>query len=1088
MLKKILSLTLCLCICLGVVFSATSCGSEEKTESSSTDAVPTTLSFLGVTSEITDQANVQMVEDALNDIFSARFKTKIDLTLVTEDEYMALIEKRVEEAEYWRAYDNSILQYNAYIKKQANQTGTTTDKIFGNWIAGGVEISLETLATRLIYLSEQTTVHEDGRVETLYPEATPIDIVMILDEEMYDEFDNMGLLVDQIDPNSASLKTLQKYIYPTFFTELKNLKGAIKAVPNNNLLAESTYLVVNKELADKYNFDINTFKGYADLAGFLAAVKANEKIAPFKDVPEALGIFKLFSEDVAIGAYIDPLIGYNPAEGEDYDDIKIQNLFEIPQYVDHLTLMETYQKSGYFSKEYMANGYAVQVIEGDASVMEKYSAEDSEYDVKEIQIPFVLREAIFDGMLAYTSYCEVPERALEIIEAINTDPQVKNLLQYGIPEHNYIENTNNGSVIRLNNSYMMENAYTGNVYMGLLEEDMKDTSWAYVKQTNLASESSPFLIFPVDEKYLQSNLSGILQDAALAEALNDIGISYAEYSKAEGSALASLNKRLKNGYKDYFYKKLIEDKKANEDTVAGVFEGGSVAISWYEETIANRIIYGYVDDSGKTVPGKYDKIQTLESLDILVDTKMAGSVGLEAGYEHLYWDAKEDAAEYLENIESLRVISRITLFNELSEDEYQNKYGSLSATALETAVLNYLRENFIKENNITDEDYKVLVQDFIAKEFTFTNKNKVQYSYTWKNYEEIKEQAQKFATAIDKAKTTYMDLLLSVGHKAESIEKWDDIQLAEKIIDALRTQFYRSYNTSTGEYQAFVENKILIKYGYDANSFKTLKTTDNATYKAVLAKIKKDYKKQLLEDYTKEEYDALAENKAYEAVIQYVLEQDIKAQADLCSTMGLSKAEYKELYYYMEEYIKCANKMKTSFIYTLRAYYKDGSVDLDNLAYDEIEDVVYTAVSKEGYYMNQVAQCIGLSLSDYNSNKGDATKYLGYVDQLINANFANLKAEGYDVEVVKTYAPDKVEAIIRDIIREKDFSDYKTIDVVFAEMCKDAIAGVDTTYTDIKGYCKKEAEKLNNEYLFNALVSYLNADLQTKLEAAKPQA
>ena len=99
MLKKILSLTLCLCICFGVVFSVTSCGSDEDSSSSntttSTAKVPTTLSFLGITSEETDQENVKMVEEALNEIFAARFKTKIDLTLVTEEEYMDALEDAI---------------------------------------------------------------------------------------------------------------------------------------------------------------------------------------------------------------------------------------------------------------------------------------------------------------------------------------------------------------------------------------------------------------------------------------------------------------------------------------------------------------------------------------------------------------------------------------------------------------------------------------------------------------------------------------------------------------------------------------------------------------------------------------------------------------------------------------------------------------------------------------------------------------------------------------------------------------------------------------------------------------------------------
>ena len=1070
MLKKILSLTLCLCICLGVVFSATSCGSKEDTTSNtgSTDAVPTTLSFLGVTSEVTSQENVQMVEDALNDIFSARYKTKIDLTLVTENEYMDLIKERVEQAEYWKKYDESIAQYNAYIKTKANQTGTGIDKIFGNWIANEVVVSLETLATRLIYVSEQTTVYEDGRVETLYPEATPIDIVMILDEEMYDEFSDMGLLRSNIDPNYASYKTLQKYIYPTFFTELNNLKGTINAIPNNNLLAESTYLVVNKEVADIAKFDIDTFKGYGDLVGVLAAAKAQGKYAPFKEVPEALGVFKLFSEDVAIGAYFDPMVGYNPSEGEEYAGYDIKNLFEIPEYVNHLELMETYTKEGYFSKEHMANGYAVQVVKGDASVYEKYAAKDSEYYVKEIQIPFVLREAIFDGMLAPTSYTESPERAMEIITAINTDPEVKNLLQYGIYEYNYIKNEEDGTVIRLNSEYMMENAYTGNVYMGLLEFDMGETSWAYVKQTNLASAASPFLTFPVDEKYLQSNLTKILQDAALAEALyTGIKITFDEYRNASGSTLVSYNGMLKNAYKDYFLKRLVADSKATADTAESVFLGSSVAISWYEEQIANKII-----------SEKYDYIRTLEETDVLVGSKLSAGIVSYDDYEK----ARTKAQDYIEQIESLKVITRITLFDNLSEAEYNERYGKLDLASFETAVYNYIRDNFIKENNITDEDYEKLVQDFIAVEFKFVNANKVEYTYTWEDFEKIKVNAKKFSEALDKARTEYAEMLANEGIKEETINSKTDEELVQVILDTIRMNYYRSKNYTPEAFKANIYNSVVLKkYNYTYEEFNKLKNTDNEKYKSLLKTIKKDYKKQLLEMYTKEEYELLADNKAFAALADYYIEYYSKAEASLRDVMGLSKTEYKDLYYHACEYIKCVEKIKKSFIYTLRTMYDDAYIN--SLSIEELEEVVYGAVYNSGYYMSQVAQCIGTDLSTYNSSKGDAAAYLKYLDTIVETYKTKLQAKGYDLTELKSYSPNKIEEIVREIIREEQFSNYKTIDVVIAEMCKDRLAGVETTYTNIGDYCKKQAAELSDNYLFKALVTYLNNDLQAQLEA-----
>jgi hypothetical protein len=83
----------------------------------------------------------------------------------------------------------------------------------------------------------------------------------------------------------------------------------------------------------------------------------------------------------------------------------------------------------------------------------------------------------------------------------------------------------------------------------------------------------------------------------------------------------------------------------------------------------------------------------------------------------------------------------------------------------------------------------------------------------------------------------------------------------------------------------------------------------------------------------------------------------------------------------------------------------------------------------------------------------------------------------------KPIIPDDVEDIIRGIIREKDFADYKTIDVVFKAICKDAIDGIAST-KDVAKYCEDKARELSNNFLFEALVGYLNADLQTKLSAA----
>lgn len=1110
-------------MCFGIVISATSCGSSDSSSSNtntgSTAKVPTTLSFLGITSEETDPENVKMVEEALNEIFKARFKTKIDLTLVTEEKYMDLVEERIEIAKQYEVYDAAIAQYNAYIKKQANTSTTTTDKIFGNWISGGVKVTLETLATRLVYVSEQTTVHEDGRVETLYPEApSPVDIVMIVDEKMYDDFTNMGLLMDKpIDPSFTSYKNLQKYIYPTFFDELKNLKGMVNAIPNNNMLAESTYLVIDQNALNAYNAACNSsevteltpkdifvpegFKNYDDknfkkFLDFVDKKDGGKYMVPFKEEPEALGVFKLFSEDVAIGAYLDPLVGYNPAEGEAYAKYEIKNLFEISQYTNHLTTMESYRREGYFDwTDRVSNGFAVQVIKGDASVAARYDREDSGYFVKEIQIPFVLREAIFDGMLAPTAYTSDIKRSMEIIEAINTDPAVKNLLQYGIEGYNYMPNEETGSIIPLNGGYIMDNALTGNVYMGYVpyKADSKQlTAWTYVMKTNLAAVSSPFLLFPVDEAYLQKNLKGILVRAGLSEALQAIPetpLTYEDYMNPISASIASTNlNTLRKANNAYLVEQALSQGKV-DSTAADAKERAESFVktapaSWVEETVA----YKYID-------AKYKEIATLKEIETLVGEKLSSSV-LKEKYDD-YVNARKNAQGYLENIESLRIIAKETLFADMSKEEYETRYGSLGALEFEKAIFDYLKANYEKENNLSAEDYEKLVQDFIATNFKFTDRNtNQQYTYTWADFEKIKENAAKFSTPLQQAKVQYAELIKSVSGGYMTTEKIDsltDVELANEIINAIKISFYNSNNTSAKEFSTTLyDSQILAPFNITKKDLDVLKVKDNALYKDYLAKVKKHYKALILETYTKDEYAEMKDTDALQAVLDYYIEAYTQANTKLYQAMGLTREQYNEYYDYASKYSDCVDKMTKAFTYTLRTRYTQAEIEAMTPA--QAEEVVYNMVFESDYYMNELAKCIGVELSAYNNNKAQAIAYLGdpndlaykpgHLADVIRYYKDDLAKKNITVEQARAMDPAEIEEIIMEIIREKDFASYRTIDVELVKICKSYIDGIETYRGNIADYCEATASTLSDNYLFDAIVGYLNDALKAQLEKA----
>ena len=564
MMKRIISLVLCLGMLAGALLMA---GCNEAVTPTSDEALPMTLNFVGITEDTTTPEAIEATEEALNRIFKTEFKTRIELTLVTADEYIALVESRVAEAEQAKVRLNAINKYNSMAQSVANklaraQADENEGGLFSKWTQSAKEVEASTLPTGTVYTAEQTTVHEDGKIETVYPNATsPIDILMIDGKEMYDYLDSKGYLLSISNKLTTEFTKFRQYIYPTYLEQLEEITGDIKAIPNNNLLAEYTYLVVDKALADKYDLDVDAIDSYDDLdaEGFLAEVKANENVTVLATEPDALGIYTYFDGDVAVGTYYNPIYGYNVAEGTDFT---IRNLFDIPEYTNHLLLMDTYRANGYFAEK--SEAFAVDVVKGDASLPSVYG---DDYYVKVLQNPFAEVDSIFDGMLAVSNYTSNETRALQIIQAINTDPEVKNILQYGIAydgdnddvanyEINEVE-LGQGKVAytikRLNDSYMMDNSLTGNVYMGYPEEGQLFDIADYYKKTNLDSGLSPFLLYYVSDEDLDGMLNDIIRRACLTEAFTPIGIDYDEYERTGGTTQGNTMRRdFKLAYVEYF--------------------------------------------------------------------------------------------------------------------------------------------------------------------------------------------------------------------------------------------------------------------------------------------------------------------------------------------------------------------------------------------------------------------------------------------------------------------------------------------------------------------------------------------------------
>lgn len=1065
MSKKILSLILAAVMLFGAL-AMTGCSLFEKKEpTASDDRLPTTLNLLGVTEASTTPEAVAAVEEQINKILVAKYETKIKLTLVTEDEYYKLIDGRIAEKRHLDNLDKAVAQYNKYMQKladeQARLAATIGKKSNSKWKKKNVTIPAETVSTRLKYTAEQTTVDEGGIISIVYPDPeSPIDIVMISGKEMYDYFDKNSVIASiSAYLKDESYQKLNQYIYPTYFSQISAMTGDVKAVPSNNLLAEYTYIVVKKDLADRYNFNIENVSNYSDLAGFLASVKKNESIKPMKDVPDALGIFYPFGKDVAIATYADPIYGYNVEEGKKFT---ISNLFDIPQYTEHLRLMSEYKSLGYFEGD--GDSFAAAAIVGDASVEKTYG---DDYYVKVVQNPFVTETDIFDGMMAVSAYTSDEKRSLEVIQAFSTTPELKNLLQYGIKNVNYSVNEDGLTIKRLNSDYMMKTSLTGNVYMGYPDENQYGDQWKYYKVTNLSSILSPFLVYYMNDNTVDGEMNNILKRVALEEAFGNVGTTYDWYLENESKA-SGANKflELKRYYKDYL-KECLRADGVTEANLNAAIEGNHIRNSdWFIGKLVDKF-----------VGEKYADIVTSAGVDALVQKKLSDIIGVsytKVSTGNSFEKYRNDAAQYYTNIKYLRIMADMLLFTEMDEAE-KARYNDMSDTEFEKALLAFVTENYIKKNDLTDEKYSELVKTYICSLMTFSDDLGNTYSVAWDDIAETLKKAEPFVKASEKMKEVYADILAENRYNTESASA-TPAAVVTKIHELLYMQYLADNGVSMAEFQNSIYDEIFAPYGLTKTTADELRKKDKTTYDSYISKIKSKYKSAIRDVYSAEKYKekgamALTASEILAVVVDYIIEEKTQIYHTMCHAANISYNEFRTTRAHMADYIKYVNMMKTKNTYTLSTVYTKN--EINSLKYNEIQDTVYKAIYDVGYYTNEMVKLVGSSLAEYTSAKSSASKYITSIGKLIDYYKDQIIALGYDIDDFRNMDPDVIENIVYEIATKECSAGKITLETYMQDISKKYVDGL-ATADNIEEYCKEASKALHGDALFDAIPKELD--------------
>lgn len=457
MSKKLVGLLLILAtlLCLAL----TSCSSfDEDYESDSDSVTPVTLTLYGIRGEGTTDEAVKTVEAEINKYTEKNYKTTIQLKFFDENEYDDAIE-------------------DVYVKLQEQKDAAELAEEAASAAAKKAKDALKNLSdaelkeykkAQRIYekWSEENGVDYEEETSLAMGDNVSLDIFLIRGFDDYLEAVEAEELADLSSYANGTYSLINKYTSSIVLQAAKR-NGMLYAVPSNKKLVtedtEAYYYAFKTDILKKYGSEVvlgQTESLYDSLElgidkntrvkldDFFAKVKESEScdviLAPFP----AIQNFDFLLDDM--NKY--PAFGYYNPEFSSASASNLEFAFGVLNDDDPSKLtfnvfvkrMAEYRKLGYFASDDATvenTDFVLGIFKGTLdSVKAQLGDKADEYSYYIYKSSKATTENVFEYMLAVSEDCKYPDRAFQIICALHTVPELRNLITYGVEGVHYTVN------------------------------------------------------------------------------------------------------------------------------------------------------------------------------------------------------------------------------------------------------------------------------------------------------------------------------------------------------------------------------------------------------------------------------------------------------------------------------------------------------------------------------------------------------------------------------------------------------------------------------------------------------------------------
>ncbi|MGG1638654.1 ABC transporter substrate-binding protein [Paenibacillus sp. NRS-1760] len=237
-------------------------------------------------------------------------------------------------------------------------------------------------------------------------------------------------------------KDLYDTIDPTFWQGVRMNDGGIYGVPTNKELAVRDHWMYPASIIKKYNIDITKYNTLESLEPLLRMIQQNEPTyIPMELDRDSQNFFALYGYEYILNHKVPLMVkSLDP-------NSKVVNIFETKEARQTLDTLRRYYKEGFINQDAalrepggLKRGDQVfWKSSGGGPLSDTNWSKDRGYKVvsNPVTPSVVTTESVRGGIMAINANTKHPIESIKFLNLLNTDPEIRNLFNYGIEGLHY---------------------------------------------------------------------------------------------------------------------------------------------------------------------------------------------------------------------------------------------------------------------------------------------------------------------------------------------------------------------------------------------------------------------------------------------------------------------------------------------------------------------------------------------------------------------------------------------------------------------------------------------------------------------------